>query len=108
DAPEEGIGWLIEDTKDWGATRHCQTEHQQKDQRQPPDALQAGLLAQDYGMDGTPLQPLADFGSEEEHRRAQQTEIDEGQWQGQKDAQMETELAQQAAPLARMASAAEQ
>jgi len=59
-------------------------------------------------MGGTPLQPLADFCSEEEHRRAQQTEVDEGQGQGQENAQMKTQLAQQAAPFARMAWAAEQ
>jgi hypothetical protein len=56
----------------------------------------------------TPAQPLQDFCSKEEHRRAQQTEIDEGQWQGQENAQMKPQLTKQAAPLAKMARAAQQ
>ena len=43
DNPEAGIGWLVEGPKYWCATRHCQTEHQQKDQRQPPDTIEAGV-----------------------------------------------------------------
>src|SRR4029453_18785868 len=106
DSPQKGIGWLVEDAEYRSATRHCQTEHQEKDQRPPPGTMGGGFLAWGQRM-GFPLpQPLQDFCSKEEHRRAQQTEIDEGQWQGQENAQMKPQVAKQAATLARKARGA--
>jgi len=98
----------MQEAQNWGATRHGETQYEKEHESQPARTIEARCLVEHDRVCLTTLQPVEYFGPKEEQRCPQQAEIDEGDAQGEENAQVKAKLAQEAAPFQRMAWATEQ